>query len=91
MQCMVWNAWSCENADMQTLCMKSFSRVILQEKDFSYYITILFTLFFLPFYCIYPLFIMWTNMVILNRIQILHSTFCISLYISSITIYHIFD
>ena len=39
-------AWSCENANMQTLCMKSFSRVILQEKDFSCNITILFTFFY---------------------------------------------
>ena len=47
---MVWNAWSCENADMQTLCMKSFSRVILQEKDFLCYITILFTFIYLFIY-----------------------------------------
>ena len=89
MQCMVWNAWSCENADMQTLCMKSFSRVILQEKDFFmlYYHFIHFYLFiyFLHFYCIYPLFIMWTSMVILNRIQILNSTFYVPLYILPIT------
>ena len=64
MQCMVWNAWSCENANMQTLCMKSFSQVILQEKDFSCNITILFTFFLYLFYCIYPLFIMWTSIVV---------------------------
>ena len=45
MQCMVWNAWSCEIADMQTLCMKSFSRVILQEKHFFHVI--------LPFYSLF--------------------------------------